>query len=65
MHQMMMHDHTRQVDKGVIVHLIRAILCTSQECVEDVLEMPGFAESKLQQRFDKMVAPKIGFDGQK
>ena len=39
-HQMMTRDPMHQVDMGIIIHLIRAILRKFRECVEDVLGMP-------------------------
>jgi hypothetical protein len=54
-----------QVDLGVIVHLIRAILRKFEECVEKVLDIPGRAVVRLQARFELMLAKRKGADGQR
>ena len=64
-HQMLMRDPMHQVDLGVIVHLIRAILRKFEECVEKVLDIPGRAVARLQARFELMLAKRKGADGQR
>jgi len=64
-HQMIMRDPMHQVDLGAIVHLLRAILRKFQECVETILQAPGLAASKLQKRFNLMLAVRNGHDGQR
>ncbi len=53
---MLMRDPMHQIDLGAIVHLIRAILCKLEECVEIVLDKVGLAANKLRQRFERMLA---------
>ena len=64
-HQMLMRDPMHQVDLGVIVHLIRAILRKFEECVETALNIPGRAVARLQERFELMLAKRKGADGQR
>lgn len=64
-HQMLMRDPMHQVDLGVIVHLIRAILRKFEECIENVLNIPGRAVARLQARFELMLAKRQGADGQR
>ena len=66
-HQMLMRDLMHQVDLDVIIHLIRAILRKSEECVEKVLHIPGRAAARLQARFEfkLMMAKRKGADGQR
>ena len=62
---MLMRDPMHQVDLGVIVHLIRAILRKFEECIENVLNIPGRAVARLQARFELMLAKRQGADGQR
>jgi hypothetical protein len=62
---MIMRDPMHQVDLGAIVHLLKAILRKFQECVETILQAPGLAASKLQKRFNLMLAVRNGHDGQR
>lgn len=64
-HQMLMRDPMHQIDLGAIVHLIRAILRKFKECVESVLDKPGLAARKLQQRFELMLAKRTTHGGQR
>jgi hypothetical protein len=64
-HQMLMRDPMHQVDLGVIVHLIRAILRKFEESVEKALNIPGRAVARLQERFVLMLAKRKGADGQR
>ena len=64
-HQMLMRDPMHQVDLGAIVHLIRAILRKFEECVETVLNIPGRAVARLQERFELMLEKRKGADGQR
>ena len=63
-HQMLMRDPMHQVDLGVIVHLIKAILRKFRESVETALKIPGRAARRLNDRFDLMLAKRKGPDGQ-
>jgi hypothetical protein len=61
---MLMRDPMHQVDLGVIVHLIKAILRKFRESVETALKIPGRAARRLSDRFDLMLAKRKGPDGQ-
>ena len=63
-HQMLMRDPMHQVDLGVIVHLIKAILRKFRESVETALKIPGRAARRLKERVDLMLAKRKGPDGQ-
>ena len=64
-HQMLMRDPMHQVDLGVIVHLIKAILRKYAECVENALEIPGRAAARLTERFGLLFSKRKGHDGQR
>lgn len=64
-YQMLMKDAMHAIDLGVIIMLIRAILRTFMEIVENVLEIPGRAASKLEMRCRNVVARRTGRDGQR
>ena len=63
-HQMLMRDPMHQIDLGVILHLIQAILRKFKEVVEDVLRKPGLAASKLSARVRLMLKKTDGQNGQ-
>ena len=63
-HQMLMRDPMHQVDLGVIIHLIKAILRKFRETVETALKIPGRAARRLNERFYMMLAKRQGPDGQ-
>ncbi len=54
-----------QIDSGAIIHLIKAILRKYNECVETALDQYGLAAKRLGQRFQLMLAKRIGRDGQR
>jgi hypothetical protein len=62
---MIMRDPMHQVDLGAIVHLLRAILRKFQGCVKTILQAPGLAATKLQKRFNPLLAQRDGHDGQR
>ena len=64
-HQMIPRDPMHQIDLGVILHLIRAILRKYEECVENVLGIPGRAAAKLGERFRNMLKRHAGMEGQR
>ena len=64
-HQMLMRDPMHQIDLGVILHLLRAILRKFKEVVEDVLKKPGLAAAKLSARIRLMLKTSDGHDGQR
>jgi hypothetical protein len=64
-HQMLMSDPMHQVDLGVIVHLIKAILRKYAECVENALNIPGRAAARLKERFQLLFSKRKGRDGQR
>jgi hypothetical protein len=61
---MLMRDPMHQVDLGVIIHLIKAILRKFRETVETALKIPGRAARRLNERFSMMLAKRKGPDGQ-
>ena len=62
---MLMRDPMHQIDLGVILHLLRAILRKYKEVVEDILKKPGLAASKLSARVRLMLKRTDGQDGQR
>jgi hypothetical protein len=64
-HQMLMRDPMHQIDLGVILHLLKAILRKFNEVVEDVLKKPGLAAAKLSARIRLMLKKTDGQNGQK
>jgi hypothetical protein len=62
---MLMRDPMHQIDLGVILHLLRAILRKFKEVVEDVLKKPGLAAIKLSARVRLMLKRTDGPDGQR
>jgi hypothetical protein len=62
---MLMRDPMHQIDLGVILHLIRAILRKFKEVVEDVLRKPGLAASKLSASVRLMLKKTDGQNGQR
>ena len=64
-HQMLMRDPMHQIDLGVILHLLRAILRKFEEVVEDVIRKPGLAAAKLSTRIRLMLKKTDGQDGQR
>jgi hypothetical protein len=62
---MLMRDPMHQIDLGVILHLIRAILRKFKEVVEDVLRKPGLAASKMSARVRLMLKKTDGQNGQR
>jgi hypothetical protein len=64
-HQMLMRDPMHQIDLGVILHLLKAILRKFKEVVEDVLKKPGLAAAKLSARIRLMLKKTNGQNGQK
>jgi hypothetical protein len=64
-HQMLMRDPMHQVDLGVIVHLVKAILRKYSDCVESILGIPGRAAARLKERFGLLFSKHKGHDGQR
>ena len=64
-HQMLMRDPMHQIDLGVILHHIKAILRKYKECVEDILGITGKAAAKLGSRLQNMLKRREGPDGQR
>ena len=64
-HQMLMRDPMHQIDLGVIVHHIKAILRKYKECVEDILGITGRAAEKLGLRIRDMLKAREGPGGQR
>jgi hypothetical protein len=62
---MLMRDPMHQVDLGVIVHLIKAILRKYSDCVESILGIPGRAAARLKERFGLLFSKHKGHDGQR
>ena len=62
---MLMRDPMHQIDLGVILHLLRAILRKFKEVVEDFLKKPGSAAAKLSARIRLMLKETDGQNGQK
>ena len=64
-HQLLMKDPMHQMDLGVIVRLIMAILRKYWECVLQFLKEgnEGLAAKKLQARLDMVLAHRTGKDG--
>jgi hypothetical protein len=62
---MLMRNPMHQIDLGVIMHLIRAIIRKFKEVVKDVLRKPGLAASKLSARVRLMLKKTDGPNGQK
>jgi hypothetical protein len=54
-----------QIDLGVIVHHIKAILRKYKECVEDILGITGRAAEKLGLRIRDMLKAREGPGGQR
>jgi len=54
-----------QIDVGVILHLLKAILMKINEVVEDILKKPGLAAAKLSARIRLMLKKTVGQNGQK
>ncbi len=65
-HQMLMKDSMYQIDLGVIVRLITAILKKYWECVLQYLAdgKEGLVAQKLEQRFRAVLERSTGRDGQ-
>ena len=64
-HQMLMRDPKHQIDLGVILHHIKAILRKYKECVEDILGITGKAAAKLGSRLQNMLKRREGANGQR
>ena len=64
-HQMLMRDPMHQIDLGVILHHIKAVLRKYKECVEDILGITGKAAEKLGLRIQNMLKRREGPDGQR
>ena len=64
-HQLLMKDPMHQIDLGVIVRLIMAILRNYWECVLQFLKEgnEGLAAKKLQARLNMVLARRTGQDG--
>jgi len=58
-------DPMHQIDVGVILHLLKAILMKINEVVEDILKKPGLAAAKLSARIRLMLKKTDGPNGQK
>ena len=54
-HFMCMRDTMHQIDLGVIIAFFKAILRKYQECIENVLNIPGKAAKKLTTRLQLML----------
>ena len=52
---MYMRDTVHQIDLGVIIAFFKAILRMYQECIENVLNIPGKAAKKLTTRLQLML----------
>ena len=62
---MLTREPMHQIDLGVILHLLKAILRNYKEVVEDVLNKPGLAATKLSARVRLMLKKTDGQHGQK
>jgi hypothetical protein len=65
-HALLMRDGMHQIDLGVIIRLIMAILRKYWECVLQFLgeDKAGLAAKKLEARFKKVLDRRTGQDGQ-
>ena len=66
-HQLLMRDSMHQIDLGVIIRLIMAILRKYWECVLQFFEegKEGLAAKKLSERLQKVLGRRTGQDGQR
>jgi hypothetical protein len=64
-HQLLMRDSMHQIDLGVLIRLIMAILMKYWECVLQFLDeaFEGLAAKKLQARLNKVLERRAGPDG--
>ncbi len=62
---MMMGDPMHQMELGVILHLLKAVLRKYMGCVETALNISGRAAARLKERFELMFWERKGPDGQR